>query len=332
MSARILLVTGSRVLAAADYEQRACALLAAHAEHYAPTIVVCGDADAPAAPPSASPAPPSASARASVAADLDALARCLPALLGSAMPIVRIPGGQSAGSPAEHVQPWLTAARRAMRRLAGLRAVDHGAALLLLAVYVQGGEEARRLPSWVESMYLALLPRAERVLYLATTKGPDAGALRAAARRALLAAEEAYASATDAPSDGRWLSSDLDAVSRAVRGMHADRAEVEASRPKATKVRAKAIVSTDCALCVVRLDVPAFAPCASRAGRVNARACGDRAQGKRAGRSCVRTKDDRWKVRSGALVVSERSGERGYRRTVESRTFALLQSVSESKR
>jgi len=47
MSARILLVTGSRVLAAADYEQRACALLAAFAEHYAPTIVVCGDADGP---------------------------------------------------------------------------------------------------------------------------------------------------------------------------------------------------------------------------------------------------------------------------------------------
>lgn len=47
MSARLLLVTGSRVLAAADYEQRACALLAAHAEHYAPTIVVCGDADGP---------------------------------------------------------------------------------------------------------------------------------------------------------------------------------------------------------------------------------------------------------------------------------------------
>lgn len=44
---RILLVTGSRALAAADYEQRACALLAAHAEHYAPTIVVCGDADGP---------------------------------------------------------------------------------------------------------------------------------------------------------------------------------------------------------------------------------------------------------------------------------------------
>ena len=44
---RILLVTGSRVLAAADYEQRACALLAAFAEHYAPTIVVCGDADGP---------------------------------------------------------------------------------------------------------------------------------------------------------------------------------------------------------------------------------------------------------------------------------------------
>lgn len=282
--------------------------------------------------PREAPSPRAPVGNARVADELDALARCIPALEGSAAPIIRIPGGQGDGSPAEHVQPWLSAMRRAMRRLAGLRAVDHGAALLLLAVYVQGGEEARRLPSWVESMYLALLPRAERVLYLATTKGPDAGALRAAARRALLAAEEAYASAADAPSDGRWLSSDLDAVSRAVRGMHADRAEVEASRPKATKARAKAIVSTDCALCAVRLDVPAFAPCASRAGHVNARSCGDRAQGKRAGRSCARTKDDRWKVRSGALVVSERSGERGYRHTSESRTFALLQSVAESKR
>lgn len=47
MSTRILLVTGSRVLAAADYEQRACTLLATFAEHYAPTIVVCGDAAGP---------------------------------------------------------------------------------------------------------------------------------------------------------------------------------------------------------------------------------------------------------------------------------------------
>lgn len=47
MSARILLVTGSRVLASSMHEERAKALLAAYCEAYAPTLIVTGDADGP---------------------------------------------------------------------------------------------------------------------------------------------------------------------------------------------------------------------------------------------------------------------------------------------
>lgn len=47
MSTRILLVTGSRVLAAAMHEERARALLTAFCEAHAPTMVVVGDADGP---------------------------------------------------------------------------------------------------------------------------------------------------------------------------------------------------------------------------------------------------------------------------------------------
>lgn len=44
---RILLVTGSRVLAASTHEERAKALLAAYCEAHAPTMIVVGDADGP---------------------------------------------------------------------------------------------------------------------------------------------------------------------------------------------------------------------------------------------------------------------------------------------
>jgi len=44
---RILLVTGSRVLASSMHEERAKALLAAYCEAYAPTLIVTGDADGP---------------------------------------------------------------------------------------------------------------------------------------------------------------------------------------------------------------------------------------------------------------------------------------------
>lgn len=47
MSARILLVTGSRVLVATTHEERAKALLAAYCEAHAPTMIVVGDADGP---------------------------------------------------------------------------------------------------------------------------------------------------------------------------------------------------------------------------------------------------------------------------------------------
>ena len=47
MSARILLVTGSRLLVASTHEERAKGLLAAFASSFSPSIVVAGDADGP---------------------------------------------------------------------------------------------------------------------------------------------------------------------------------------------------------------------------------------------------------------------------------------------
>lgn len=47
MTARILLVTGSRVLVATTHEERAKAMLTAFCEAHAPTMIVVGDADGP---------------------------------------------------------------------------------------------------------------------------------------------------------------------------------------------------------------------------------------------------------------------------------------------
>lgn len=263
-----------------------------------------------------------------VASDLEALARCIPALEGSAAPIVRIPGGKGDGSPAEYVQPWLSAMRRALRRLAALRSSDHGAALLLLAVYVYGGESTRTM-TWVSSLYLALLPRDRRLPYLVAARGPDAASLTKAAGASLAAAERAYALADESSSDGRWLSSDLDAVSRAVRDLEAHRAEVEAARPKAAKVR-KPSPPPVCAASLPLLTVLAWQLCAerTRGGLVNARALRGRAKGRRGGPSCRRRRVDRWIVRGASLVASERRGVRPFGRSKSSATFAALLDAS----
>lgn len=263
------------------------------------------------------------SARASV--DLEALARCLTALEGSAAPIIRIPGGQGDGSPAEYVQPWLSATRRALRRLASLRSNNPLASLLLLAVYVYGGEVARS-PAWLSSIYLAMLPRERRLPHLLSSRGPDAASLAVAASSSLAAAERAYAIADEWSSDGRWLSSDLDAVSRAVRDLEAHRAEVEAARPKATKVR-KTAPPNVCSAAMPLLETPLwFQPCSERArgGLVNARMLRGRAKGRCGGRVCRKRSVDRWTVRGLALVASERRGVRPFERTRPSKTFAAL--------
>lgn len=259
-----------------------------------------------------------------VARDLEALARCIPALEGSAAPIIRIPGGKGDGSPAEYVQPFLSAMRRALRKLAALRSSDYGAAMLLLAVYVYGGESTRT-SSWVSSLYLALLPRDRRLPYLLASRGPDAASLTKAASSSLVAAERAYALAADAESDGRWLSSDLDAVSRAVRDLEAQRGEVEAARPKAAKVR-KPAPPPVCAPALPLLTVLAWQLCAERArgGLVNARSLRGRAKGSRGRCVCRRRRVDRWIVRGAALVASERRGVRPFGCPKPSATFAAL--------
>lgn len=159
-------------------------------------------------------APATNAGAASVAADLSALARCVPALLGGAMPLLRIPGGQSAGSPAEHVQPHLSGARRALRRLAWLRDHDgYGHALTLLFAYVHLGEEHRAGDGWYARVRAVLLPDA-----LAPKRPGDLAAARALGERMVRAAEAAYLAADEIESDGRWLAIDLDAIADRVAG------------------------------------------------------------------------------------------------------------------
>lgn len=183
-------------------------------------LVCATGADTRPAPPGASPAPsPTADAR----ADLSALARCLPALQGSAMPLLRIPGGQSAGSPAEHVQPWLSGARRALRRLAALRETHYGHVLVLLCAYVRLGEEQRAGTEWLVTIRSMLLPGALR-----PRSGPQLAASVALGERLVAQACEAYASAQEVESDGRWLGADLEEIATLIRG---DRVERTPPRP-----------------------------------------------------------------------------------------------------
>jgi hypothetical protein len=255
-----------------------------------------------------------------VGADLDALARCLPALLGAAMPIVRIPGGQGAGSPAEHVQPWLSAARRAMRRLAWLRSkhIGYGHVLVLLYAYVRLGPEQRVGDGWFGLIRSALLPPA----MARTAAQGRAGA--ALGRRMVLAAEDAYTAAGELDSDGRWLSTDLDELGRLLARNTAPRG----GAPRSTAGPAPDVCAT--------LPRPAEDVCAGerRGGRVNASECTARALGRRVGAPCRRRRVDRWRIVAGVLLPSERSGVREGRvvRGGKGTAWELLLSVAEPKR
>lgn len=276
----------------------------------------------PTAPPGAPPEPASASDRLRAERDLDALARCLPALLGSAMPVVRIPGGQSAGSPAEHVQQYLGGARRALRRLAWLRSreVGYGHVLVLLYAYVRLGPEQRVGDGWYSLVRSALLPASLR------PQTPSARSASSVLGRLLVErAEAAYATAGELESDGRWLSSDLDELGR----LAERNAAVRPTRPTVAKP-CRADVCTDAPA------RPAEDVCAGerRGGRVNAGPCDARALGRRVGRSCARTRTDRWRIVAGTLVPSERSGIREPRvvRGGAGTAWALLRDAAEPKR
>jgi hypothetical protein len=147
---------------------------------------------------------------ASPALDCEALVRCLPALFGHAMPLLRISGGQSEGSPAERAQPHLRRALRALYRLAWLREHDPRSATVLLAWYVSYGEEGRTERLLARLTAMVGTPAAQ------TRRGPDAAAARRGGSSVLATAERAYAEADELACDARWLSSDLEALRSAL--------------------------------------------------------------------------------------------------------------------
>lgn len=258
--------------------------------------------------------PDSARGGGSAARDLDALARVLPVLDGSAMPLIRIPGGQQDGSPAERVQPLLGPALRGLRRLAWLR--EHGRyehVLVLLATYCYAGE-TRRDRAWPDTVRLALLPRELRVRTMAAppvtapSKGPDAASARTAGGQLLAEAEDAYTEADELGSDGRWLAEDLDEVSRLIEAVEADQRAVAAARRKGpAPARAPSV-------CVVGAEID-LDPCPSRETglRVNLRGTDARCGGRVVGVRCARRKRDRWMLRDAALVLSPLAGTRPWR-------------------
>lgn len=237
--------------------------------------------------PTAAPAEPVGDRDAQL--DLEALACCLGALLGSAMPLLRIPGGQGAGSPAEHVQGHLGRARRALGRLASLRETHYGHVLVLLYAYVHLGEE-HRVGEWHARVRSALLP---------SSSGKGGKALAAASgalgRRMLLAAEDEYARAPEIASDGRWLAADLATV-----------AELAAGRPSVRAVRAAAR-EPDASECAA-VAVPCVGELCAKGRRLSpklryrARAVRAACEGASTGAPCVTP--TRWRVVAGALLPS----------------------------
>lgn len=194
---------------------------------------------APESAQDAAGAPAAPAGPANAARDLEALARCLPALVGGAMPIVRIPGGQSAGSPAEHVQPYLAGARRALRRLAWLRSqeIGYGHVLVLLAAYVLRGED-QRPEGWEVALRTLLLPGA-----LQPSRGAELRAAAVLGARMLAASVDAYSAAHEADSDGRWLEADLDLITRRMAEARAGRAPVAPPPPSCRALRVGAWVT-----------------------------------------------------------------------------------------
>lgn len=148
---------------------------------------------------------------ASPALDCEALVQCMPALFGHAMPLLRISGGQSEGSPAERAQPHLRRALRALYRLAWLREHDPRSATVLLAWYVSYGEEGRTERLLARLTAMVGTPAAQT-----PRRGPDAAAARRGGSLVLATAERAYAEAEELACDARWLSSDMEALRTAL--------------------------------------------------------------------------------------------------------------------
>jgi hypothetical protein len=262
-------------------------------------------------PPVAPSAPAEPVGSPDVQRDLDALARCLGALLGSAMPIVRIHGGQGAGSPAEHVQQHLTRARRALGRLAGLRETHYGHVLVLLYAYVRLGDEHRRVEGWQGRVRDALLPRA-----LSGARRADARASAVLGARLVLAAEDAYVSAAEVPSDGRWLATDLEAVAElALRGPRVPRAVPRPSHDE----------PDECARCALVAGDPC--PIVQRR-RARARKVGAACVGSGVGESCP--VHPRWRVHGGTLLPS-RSARVDVVEGGAGSSWALLRDAAESR-
>lgn len=155
------------------------------------------------------------------ASDLEALARAIAPLFGSAFRMVHTRGGVRDDGPSDKTLSLLPCARRALARLTGLRASALTAthARVLLAHYVYAGE-ARRADRWLDTLRLALVPAADRRAMIEAQRnarsGPFARAALAAGQRLLAEAELAYLRAPELTTDGRWVLVELDAISRAL--------------------------------------------------------------------------------------------------------------------
>lgn len=277
---------------------------------------------------------------ASAARDLEALAQCLTALLGSASPIVKLPGGQSEGSPAERVQGLLGAALRAASRLAWLRQTRPREVLCLLATYVHAGPGRRGQADWPESVSLSLRSRPERVAALASAARAGAGPRAHAARTegiALLAhAEALYAGAEEQPTDGRWLERDLDFVSRSLRALAKERHAVASARCRPpTRGRPVPTLGTPpvlrvCTALPADLDLCALS---ERSGLVNAREWGGQScegrRGRKRRRCCRQT--GRWLVRDGRLVALPLAAERRLGFLHPKKEWGLLVAAAEGR-
>ncbi len=165
------------------------------------------------------------------ARDLEALAQVMGPLFGSAYRMVERRGGLRDDGPSERTRALLPSALRAIGRLTWLRAQPEGAMTVrvLVATHVYAGD-ARRVDHWAETVRLLAVSRKERIETLVvgarSRSGPDARAARAAGQRMLSRAESDYASAGEMVSDGRWLTDELDAISRQLIEIERERIEV----------------------------------------------------------------------------------------------------------
>ncbi len=264
--------------------------------------------------PSTNPTGPERnSPRTSAPRDLEALARCLPVLVGRASPILRLPGGQADCAPAERVGDALGPALRALRVLGVLRRTHRTEALALLATFVHAGPE-RRERGWHEAIELALRSREDRLRSLRTPtqvpgKGPAAKSA-AAEGQALLARScdlydrvargESFVSSEPAHDrrsarvDGEWLSADLDTITRALAAEASDRRMVASERIAAK--RRPATTAKARPACIdqrFRCEIP---------GDCARRECGGRVNMRHAARRCNRSHCRPWQVERAETV------------------------------